>query len=274
MRYLLGFLCVCGLVGTLPLSASAQAEESEEAPKQAVEQEPAPSSEPASEEPALQLKLDAAGVDITPTPPRTFDGYTLEELELRKRRAALGLIAPAAVGVAGVALLVSGTSGDCYSDLSAYQDRDACRRPYAAGMVLTIAGGVGMIVGSVLAGHRAKEFRRAKGYTLEEMELRVKKARRGLIGTSVILGVGVVLVVGGAVCSARNPPPPEELIYVPSCFGLIVFGLVPTWVGFIGMIVSGPVLGARKRKLRRLQQAHYGTPRRVQWDLARSRLVF
>jgi hypothetical protein len=30
----------------------------------------------------------------------------------------------------------------------------------------------------------------------------------------------------------------------------------------------------RKRKLRRLEQAHYGKPHRVQWDLARSRLVF
>jgi hypothetical protein len=26
--------------------------------------------------------------------------------------------------------------------------------------------------------------------------------------------------------------------------------------------------------LRSLQEAHYGTPRRVQWDLARSRIVF
>jgi hypothetical protein len=40
------------------------------------------------------------------------------------------------------------------------------------------------------------------------------------------------------------------------------------------MIVSGILLGKRKRKLRELQEAHYGTPRRVQWDLAQSRLVF
>jgi hypothetical protein len=44
--------------------------------------------------------------------------------------------------------------------------------------------------------------------------------------------------------------------------------------GGLGMIASGGLLGARKRKLRELRQAHYGTPRRAQWDLARSRLVF
>ena len=40
------------------------------------------------------------------------------------------------------------------------------------------------------------------------------------------------------------------------------------------MIVTGALLGARKRKLRTLQEAHYGRPHRVQWDIARSRLVF
>jgi hypothetical protein len=44
--------------------------------------------------------------------------------------------------------------------------------------------------------------------------------------------------------------------------------------GGAGMIASGIVLGVRKRKLRELQQADYGTPRRVQWDLSQSRLVF
>jgi hypothetical protein len=44
--------------------------------------------------------------------------------------------------------------------------------------------------------------------------------------------------------------------------------------GAVGMIASGIVLGFSKGELRRLQEAHYGTPRRVQWDLAESRLVF
>jgi hypothetical protein len=40
------------------------------------------------------------------------------------------------------------------------------------------------------------------------------------------------------------------------------------------MIATGALLGVRKRELRRMKEAHYGTPRRVQWNLARSRLVF
>jgi hypothetical protein len=45
-------------------------------------------------------------------------------------------------------------------------------------------------------------------------------------------------------------------------------------VGVAAMITSGAVYGVRKRQLHRAEQAHYGTPRRVHWDLARSRLVF
>jgi hypothetical protein len=180
MRLVLAMV-LAGLAA-LPQSASAQAGE-EGTTSEPNLQEPAPSSEPAPEEPALQLKLDAAGVEVVPSPPRTPEGYTLEEAELR-----------------------------------------------------------------------------------------VKKARRGLIGTSVILGLGVALWSSAAACS--DPPSTEEFLDLPPCFGLIVTGLVLTGVGLVGMIVSGPVLGARKRKLRRLQEAHYGTPHRVQWDPARSRLVF
>jgi hypothetical protein len=183
MRYLLGFVFALALVASPP-SVSAQAGE-ESATSEPNLEEPAPTSEPAPEDPALQLKLDDAGVEIAPSPPRTPDGYTIEE-----------------------------------------------------------------------------------------MELRVKRAGRGLIGTSVILGLGVALSVGAAVCAKRNPPSGEQLIEVSSCFGLEVGALVLIGVGSIGMIVSGPVLGARKRKLRRLQGAHSGRPPRVQWDLARSRLVF
>jgi hypothetical protein len=43
--------------------------------------------------------------------------------------------------------------------------------------------------------------------------------------------------------------------------------------GVIAIYAALGIWAHRKRKLRRLQQAHYG-PRRVQWDLAQSRLVF
>ena len=45
--------------------------------------------------------------------------------------------------------------------------------------------------------------------------------------------------------------------------------------GILGTVTAGVMLRVRKRQLRGLQgKLHHGTPRRVQWDLARSRLVF
>jgi hypothetical protein len=40
------------------------------------------------------------------------------------------------------------------------------------------------------------------------------------------------------------------------------------------MIVTGALLGARKRKLREFDEAQHGRPHRVRWDVAQSRVVF
>ena len=175
MRYLLGLMCVVAALAALPLSASAQDVEADASSEPSL-QEPAPSSKPAPEEPALELKLGADGVDVVPSPPRTRDGYTLEEMDLRVRRARIGLISSAAV----------------------------------------------LVVGGVLL---------------------------GVAGASANIATG------------------ENL-------GLLWSGVALAGVGSVGMIATGILLGVRKRKLRELQAAHYGIPRRVQWDLARSRLVF
>jgi hypothetical protein len=175
MRFVL-VMVLAGLAA-LPLSASAQAGEDDP-----VSGEPSPSSEPAPEEPSLQLRLDDAGVEVVPSPPLTVDGYTLEEMEVRVRRAKIGLFSTA--GVTGLGLVLFGVG---VSRSRSSQDLDALSRenwaPWFSGMWLMISGAV-------------------------------------------------------------------------------------------GMIVTGTLLGIRKGELRRLQAADYGRPRRVQWDLARSRLVF
>jgi hypothetical protein len=274
MRYLVGFMFVlAGLVAS-PLSVGAQAGEEGRTSEPSLQQPP-PSSEPESEEPALQLKLDEAGVEVTPSPPRTFLGYTLEELELRKRRAAFGLIAPAAVTIAGVTSLVLGRNGACRNEYEGIVVSERCNWLRGSGIALTTAGSVGIIVGLGLLGARKRALSWAeKPYIADTyiLEVRVKRARRWLISTSVILGVGVVLLVAGAVHSALNPPPPDESLEIPN--GLLVAGAMVSGAGSAGMLVSGAMLGDGKRKLRRLQRAHYGTPRRVQWDFAQSRLVF
>ena len=167
-------MTLAGLV-TLPQSASAQDAEAGTTHEPSL-REPAPSSEPVPEEPALQLRLDDAGVKVAPSPLQTVDGYTLEEMDLRVRRARVGLLST---------------------------------------------------MGAVLLG-------------------------------GMLIGIGVAQLdfntgEGGA---------------------LIWSGFAFATGGVLGMITTGGMLAHRKRKLRRLQQAHYGAPRRVQWDLARLRLVF
>ena len=178
MRLILAMM-LAALVA-LPLSAGAQAAEEGATPEPSAE-EPAPSAEPAPEEPALQLKLDDTGVGVVPSPWRTPDGYTLEEMELRVKRAKIGL------GVSG---------GVC-----------------GAGMVLLVAG---------LS--------------------------------------GCTEIVGGT-CAAWADPVGFAGAGIALAGGIAIYAALGIWVH-------------RKRKLRRLEQAHYGRPRRVQWDLAQSRVVF
>jgi len=177
MGWLFGLGMVLAALVALPQNTSAQDIEEGATPEPTAE-EPAPSSEPAPEEPALKLELDAAGVDVAPSPPRTADGYTLEEMELRVKRAKIGLWSTAGATILGGVMI--GASWQC---MSGRTFEDACWGPFLSGAVIGFSGGV-------------------------------------------------------------------------------------------GMIVTGALLGVRKRKLRELQQAHYGTPRRVQWDLAQSRVVF
>ncbi len=179
MRYLFGFLCVSTIVGTLPRSVGAQTGE-EGTTSEPNLQEPEPSTEPAPGEPALQLELDSAGVEVAPSyPQRTDDGYTREE-----------------------------------------------------------------------------------------MEVRVRRAKGGCGGTAGVLALGVGLVIGGAVYES------SELSDVRVQPTLLIMGTIVTIGGAVGMTLSCNRLAARKGKLRTLQEAHYGKRRRVQWDLARSRLVF
>ena len=186
MRYLVGLICVLVGLVALPLSAGAQAGEAA-APSEPNLQEPAPPSEPPPEEPALQLELDSAGVEVVPSPPGTADGYTLEEMELRVKRAKIGIGASA----------------------------------------------LSLVVGGILAG------------------VAVPKLSCESSGT----GVGDCPIPGWSL-------------------PVFVTGVILAGGGVLGMMATGALLGVRKRKLREFGEAQHRRPRRVQWDLARSRVVF
>jgi hypothetical protein len=263
MRYSLILLAtvLAGLVA-LPLSASAQTGEEhslsfwhDEALKIALfSSSPAPSSETAPEEPALQLKLDDAGVQVAPGyAPRTPDGYTLEETELRVKRVRIALLSSTGVFVVGTALALAG-----YARAFPATEKYSPDAVMLAGLSLLGAGALGMLVSGGMLSSRARDLRRVR-----PLDPRARRARIALLSST------GVLLLGGMIAGLS---PITSNGY--ERFAVLWAGVGVASAGSLGMLVSGPVLGARKRKLRRLRQTHYGTPRRVQWDLARSRLVF
>jgi len=113
--------------------------------------------------------------------------------------------------------------------------------------------------------------RTADGYTLEQMELRVKRAKIGLgvsvLSTVVGFGIGIAAATN-TICILEPCTEPGWVAPVGITGAVLMAG------GVAGMIASGILLRRRKRDRDSLREAHYGTPRRAQWDLARSRLLF
>ena len=109
---------------------------------------------------------------------------------------------------------------------------------------------------------------------LGQVERAITRHRGGLIASSVVLAFGVGLVTAGAILKDPECSDDDPACISTSAAVLGPVGTVLVLGGLVGMAVKGAKLANSKRELRRLQEAHYGTPRRVQWDLARSRLVF
>jgi hypothetical protein len=107
----------------------------------------------------LQLELDDAGVGVTPSPPRTSDGYTLEEAEVRVKGAKVGVIMsviPLFVG--GILLGVSGLQ-TCVLG--------SCENMFGPGMaigggVLMGAGVAGLVGFGVMLGKRNSDLESLK----------------------------------------------------------------------------------------------------------------
>jgi hypothetical protein len=164
MRYLFGFLFVCALVGTLPQSASAQAGE-EGATSEPTLQEPAPWSEPADEEGDLSGDWWHPEAFAAPAyePPSASKGQ--EHGRHRIHPAGIGFLTMTGVTVVGAVLVGVGMTRPSTGDLN----RDIA--PVAAGTVLMMVGGVGMIISGVVWGKRTRRGRRLK-------EARYERPRR------------------------------------------------------------------------------------------------
>jgi len=184
MRFVLAMV-LAGLAA-LPLGASAQPAEEDSLSSWQVD-EGAGLEQPAPEKPALELKLDDAGVDVVPSPPRTVDGYTLEEIELRIRRARIGLLSTTGVFVVGAALSLVG-AGTSSSSSNVYEDPLV-----VTGLSILVGGTVGMIASGIVLGVRNRELRRFK-----PMGPGVRRARIGLLSTTGVFLFGGMLIGIGA----------------------------------------------------------------------------
>lgn len=121
------------------------------------------------------------------------------------------------------------------------------------------------------------EYQEQKSPAVEEMELRVKRARIGLgvSGAGYLAGASMGLAALFGYFSRCFGSDPLESCHGPSWVVPVGATGAVLWVGGLaGIIASGVLLARRKQNLRELQQTHHGTSRRVRWDLARSRLVF
>ena len=116
--------------------------------------------------------------------------------------------------------------------------------------------------------------RTVDGYTLEEMELRVKRAKIGLWSTAGATVLGGVIIGAWWACERADTADNTFDNPLIACPGALFSGVAIGFSGGVGMIVTGALLGARKRKLREFDEAQHGRPHRVQWDVVRSRVVF
>ena len=107
------------------------------------------------------------------------------------------------------------------------------------------------------------------------MEVRVRRAKIGIGVSTVPILVGGIIAISSEFVGGFDfwvePRTPEEEVTRRRVLGI---GIAFMGVGAASMIATGILLGVRKRKLRRFQEVADLGHRRVQWDLAQSRLVF
>lgn len=106
-----------------------------------------------------------------------------------------------------------------------------------------------------------------------EIEQRRKEAKRRVRGGGIGVGLSIGVMAGGFTLIALAPSADD----LHPAVGRFTGGILLILVGTVAMGFSAAALNSGHKELKELQelrQAHYGRPRRAQWDLARSRLVF
>ena len=116
---------------------------------------------------------------------------------------------------------------------------------------------------------------------LKEMDLLVKRAGIGMgVSAGSAAAGGVLALAGFGQCGIMGP-------WTKTCNRLTWSGVAIASAGAVALISTGILYGVRQRKRRELlrhyhpiriprqwDERSYAPPRRVQWDLERSQLVF
>jgi len=110
--------------------------------------------------------------------------------------------------------------------------------------------------------------------TISEEQRRVRNTAIGLGFSAAVFSTGVIVMVAGLTFGDCGEWWAASSETRQQCDRKAYTGVALSAVGAIGMITSGILFGKRKRERDRSRQAHDAIPRRVQWDVARSRLVF
>ena len=110
-------------------------------------------------------------------------------------------------------------------------------------------------------------------YAVWRAEDQVKRARNGLIATSIAFGVGWIFM--GSAASQCNRDMNNELVCNNAGRVLGTIGIVSTGGGLVGMVVSGILLPVRQKKERDIRRSiHQGKPARLQWDVESGKVLF
>jgi len=115
-------------------------------------------------------------------------------------------------------------------------------------------------------------------YDLAEAKERSKRVRNGLIATSAVFGVGVILgAAGWSQCEVIQRFNQSDDLFCNRA-GDVLVPLGGTFLAFgaIGMITTGIMLGVRNKQKRDIERdmrrRYYGT--RFHWDVEAGRFVF
>ena len=162
-----------------------------------------------------------------------------------------------------------------------------------AGAAIVVLSGIPLLVTSIMYGVRSGQRKKLELETLEHLSGygrhpppasfdeyrlsegrdRVRRARNGLIASAAMFGVGWIFL-GAAIPRCQSAPN-----YLLECTGPgyahLVIGLTITGSGAVGTLVSGIVLGARKRNQRLLNRSiQRHRAQGFQWDPRLGAFVF